>query len=253
MLLRKALVTIDCSYQLQFSPNSDNISINSYRLCTINIDSKLKWPLMDGIVTYIFKRYIAKLDQTGSIGLNQNSIDRYQIGDMVRKIKDPKQPDLLPFGYLIGNNCVIKIFLKDDLKNLDTLSYETLIPKYLLEDYVSVLDKHKLLAITGLFKFGKTYLMYKLSQFVSKNSEKNFEIFYLNIDELTGYMFSNKSPSTNLMNTIMSKIDEKLSYLEQLNRSLIILIDNFHILFNASEFDSTYFLNYVSHIKNKFK
>ena len=251
MLLRKALVTIDCSYQLQFSSNSD-ISLNSYRLCTINIDSKLKWPLMDGIVCYIFRRYISQLDQTQSIGLNQYSIEKYQIGDMVRRIKDPRQPDLLPFGYLIGNNCVIKIFLKDDSNHLDTLSYETLVPKYLLEDYISILEKHKLVAISGLFKFGKTYLMYKLSQFVSKNYENNFEIFYLNIDELTDYM-SNKSFSTNLMYTLMSKIDEKLSFLEQLNRTLIILIDNFDMLFNRDDFDSVYFLNYISHIKNKYK
>lgn len=124
-LLRKVLVTIECSYQLQNKSNSIDTTINNsmdletksddffvYKICTINIDSKLKWELMDGIVGYVFKRFLSKVDNSKSIGLNIDSIDRYCIGDFVRKINDPNLPDLLPFGYLVGNNCTIKILLK---------------------------------------------------------------------------------------------------------------------------------------------
>lgn len=162
-LLRKALVTIECSYRL-----NENLTENAYRVCSINIDSKLKWPLMDGIVGYIFKRYLNKIDPSKTTGLDKNSIDKYIIGDFVRKINDNKYPDLLPFGYLVGNNCNIKIILKDNLTSLDLLSFETLIPKYLLEDYMSILEKFRLVAINSLQKFGKTYLMHKLAQFLSK-------------------------------------------------------------------------------------
>ncbi len=54
---------------------------------------------------------------------------------------------------------------------MDSLCYETLIPKYLLEDYVNILEDHRLLAISSVHKFGKTYLMRKLAQFMSKKYE----------------------------------------------------------------------------------
>jgi hypothetical protein len=99
--------------------NENSISINSsfrndffaYEICTINIDSKLKWQLMDGIVSYVFKRYLNKLD-SNQLGLGKNSIEKYHIGEIVRKINDTKLPDLLPFGYLVGDNCTIRIILK---------------------------------------------------------------------------------------------------------------------------------------------
>jgi hypothetical protein len=114
-LLRKVLVTIECAYQFMPNQNSTENKNFVYELCTINIDTKLKWHLMDGIVSYVFKRYLSKLDQTRTLGLDKNSIDRYLVGDMVRKMSDSKLPDMLPFGYLVGNNCKIKIILKGKL------------------------------------------------------------------------------------------------------------------------------------------
>lgn len=114
-LLRKVLVTIECSYQLNASttvgvPGQEEFFV--YKICTINIDSKLKWQLMDGIVAYVFKRFLSKIDSAKAVGLDKSSIDKYCIGDFTRKINDPIYPDLLPFGYLVGNNCTIKIILK---------------------------------------------------------------------------------------------------------------------------------------------
>lgn len=120
-LLRKVLVTVECSYQLPMRNNETTATTTTttsdeeffvYKICTINIDSKLKWSLMDGIVSYVFKRFVAKIDRTRSIGLEKSSIDKYCIGDLMRKINDTTLPDLLPFGYLVGNNCNIKIILK---------------------------------------------------------------------------------------------------------------------------------------------
>ena len=162
-LLTKALVTIQCSYELKTENNELN-----YEICTINIDSKLKWHLMDGIVNYCFKRYLTKIDPNNSLCLTKHSIEKYFIGDIVRTLNDPKVPDLLPFGYLVGDNRHVKIVLKDDSKNLDSLAFETLTPKYLLEDYFSVLENNRLLAINSSQKFGKTYLMRKMAQFLSK-------------------------------------------------------------------------------------
>lgn len=66
---------------------------------------------MDGIISYVFKRYMNKLDSK-SLGLSKTSIEKYYIGEIVRNINDSKMPDLLPFGYLVGDNCTIRIILK---------------------------------------------------------------------------------------------------------------------------------------------
>jgi hypothetical protein len=202
-LLRKVNVTIQCLYELKELPNGeeDSLTMNqfennfteyfTYSICSINIDSKLKWPMLDGIVSYVFKRYLNKIDPNKSLGLDKHSIEQYTIGEVTRKINDLKCPDLLPFGYLIGDSCSIRIVLKgkftisifnsstkirinldfdfkDNLQSLDALSFETLTPKYLLEDYVSVLAQHQFIAINSLYKFGKTFLIRKLAQFTMK-------------------------------------------------------------------------------------
>jgi hypothetical protein len=123
---------------------------------------------MDGIVCYCFKRYLSKIDPNKSLCLSKYSIEKYFIGDIVRKLNDTKLPDLLPFGYLVGDKCKVRIVLKDDYSNLDSLTFETLTPKYLLEDYFSILEKNRLVAINSSQKFGKTYLMRKMAQFLSK-------------------------------------------------------------------------------------
>lgn len=51
---------------------------------------------------------------------------------------------------------------------MDSLGFETLIPNYILEDYVSILEKNRFIIIKSQQKFGKTYLMHKLAQFISK-------------------------------------------------------------------------------------
>lgn len=157
-LLRKVLVTVECSYQLtrpenfctdrvekdpggfkedqqqsddkmKLKTNAKNEDFFVYEICTINLDSKLKWPLMDGIVSYVFKRYLNKIDPNKSTGLDKNSIEKYYIGDCMRKINDTNMPDLLPYGYLVGNNCTIKIILKGTLQFLKPYKNISIIKK----------------------------------------------------------------------------------------------------------------------------
>lgn len=175
-MLRKAYVTIKCLYhensQTEFKHNKNSSECNlfecKHEICIINIDSKLKWKLMDGIITYVFKRYLKLIDPMDKLGINKNSIEKYNIGEITRYLNDTKLPSLLPFGYLVGDNCTIEIVLKDNNKQLDQLAYDTLIPKYLLDDYVNLIIKNKYLAIKSSIKFGKTYLMRKIAQFMSK-------------------------------------------------------------------------------------
>jgi hypothetical protein len=107
---------IKCSYHdipNSIEDKSDKNCIHcKHEVCIINIDSKLKWKLMDGIISYVFKRYLKLIDPLDKMGLNKNSIEKYNIGEVSRYLNDSKLPSLLPFGYLIGDNCTIEIVLK---------------------------------------------------------------------------------------------------------------------------------------------
>lgn len=247
-LLRKALVTVECSYQLKPDNRLDSPSYNinnrsqitqslqdseffAYEICTINVDSKLKWDLMDGIISYVFKRYINKIDPSQSMGLTKNSIDKYYIGEIVRKINDKSSyPDMLPFGYLIGKTCAIRIVLKDNYQNLDSLAYETLIPRYLLEDYVSLLENHRLIGINSAHKFGKTFLMRKLGQFISKNNNKEIEMIYFNMEEIVSSTANENV--IDLTKTLLVNIEMRLRALDG-DKTAMILLDNYHVLFDS--------------------
>ena len=118
-LLRKAYVVIKCSYHDHSSINEEGIENKTqdfcnfkHEICIINIDSKLKWKLMDGIISYVFKRYLKLIDPMDKMGLTKNSIQNYNIGEVTRYLNDSKMPNLLPFGYLVGDNCTIEIVLK---------------------------------------------------------------------------------------------------------------------------------------------
>lgn len=185
---------------------------------------------MDGIISYVFKRYINKIDPSQSMGLTKTSIDKYYIGEIVRKINDPNYPDMLPFGYLIGKTCAIRIVLKDSYQSLDSLSYETLIPRYLLEDYVSLLENHRLVGINSAHKFGKTFLMRKLGQFISKNNNKEIEMIYFNMEDIVSSA-SNESV-VDLTNTLLVNIEMRLRVLAN-DKTAMILLDNYHVLFGS--------------------
>ncbi len=256
-LLRKTLVTVECSYQLKLDkPESEHASsitggvssfgnrseFFAYEICTINLDSKLKWDLMDGIISYVFKRYINKIDPAKKLGLDKDSIDKYYIGEIVRRINDTNYPVMLPFGYLVGSTCTIRIILKDNYKSLDSLSYETLMPKYQLEDYVSLLENNRLIGINSLQKFGKTYLMRKLGQFISKNNEKDIEMIYYNMEDILNanqktmhtrgdeQIRSDSEYFLEIKQKLLINIEMKLRALDT-EKSVMILLDNFHILF----------------------
>lgn len=53
---------------------------------------------MDGIVKYIFKRFISLIDPMSQLGLSIDSIDFYNIGEVKRYLNDKTYPNLLPVG-----------------------------------------------------------------------------------------------------------------------------------------------------------
>jgi hypothetical protein len=48
------------------------------------------------------------------------------------------------------------------------MSFDTLIPKDILEQYLNLVTEHRFLAISGSKKNGKTYLMRKIAKLLAK-------------------------------------------------------------------------------------
>jgi len=115
-------------------------------------------------------------------------------------------------------------------------------PKYQLEDYVSLLENNRLIGINSLQKFGKTYLMRKLGQFISKNNEKDIEMIYYNMEDILNanqkamhtrgdeQIRSDTKYFLEIKQKLLINIEMKLRALDT-EKSVMILLDNFHILF----------------------
>lgn len=87
------------------------------------------------VILLLFQDYLERIDATGSLGLSIESILSYELGEVTRS-KDSAVPELLPCGYLVGDSLSISVRLRGPADNsLDSLAFETLIPKSILQRY----------------------------------------------------------------------------------------------------------------------
>ena len=108
-------------------------------VAAIAVSGKTKWEVLDTLIKRLFKEYLSRVDPTTSLGLGTESIASYHVGEVVR-YKDSPTPELLPCGYLVGNADTISICLKGAIHNgsVDALAFETLIPKSIIQRFVSL-------------------------------------------------------------------------------------------------------------------
>lgn len=78
---------------------------------SISVTGKTKWDVLDSLVKRTFKQYLSRIDQSTNLGLTSESIHAFIVGEVCR-IKDGDVPELLPYGYLVGDTTNIKIKLK---------------------------------------------------------------------------------------------------------------------------------------------
>ncbi|KAG8125891.1 hypothetical protein E2320_021070, partial [Naja naja] len=130
------------------------------------VSGKTKWDVLDGVVRRLFKEYIIHVDPMSQLGLNSDSVLGYSIGEIVRT-NSTETPELLPCGYLVGENNTISVKIKGIVENsLDGLVFESLIPKPILQRYVSLLIEHRRIILSGPSGTGKTYLANRLSEYM---------------------------------------------------------------------------------------
>ena len=76
-------------------------------------------------------------------------------------------PELLPCGYLVGDTTNITVALRGTSQNsVDALAFETLIPKSIVQRYISLLLEHRRIILCGPTGTGKSYLAHKIAEYL---------------------------------------------------------------------------------------
>ena len=150
------------------------------KIGTIAASGKLSWALLDGLVERLFSEYLMLVDPVTNLGLAAESVKSYKIGEIVRRPQDVSEPELLPYGYIIGDIKTISLSLSESATpQVDVLAFETLIPKSIMQRYASLVKEHKHVIICGPPTTGKSKIARELANFVSKGDNTGIVTFSL--------------------------------------------------------------------------
>uniref|UniRef100_A0A7N5JAE5 Neuron navigator 1 n=1 Tax=Ailuropoda melanoleuca TaxID=9646 RepID=A0A7N5JAE5_AILME len=131
------------------------------------VSGKVDWKMLDEAVFQVFKDYISKMDPASTLGLSPESIHGYSISH-VKRVLDAEPPEMPPCRRGVNNISVSLKGLKE--KCVDSLVFETLVPKPMMQHYISLLLKHRRLVLSGPSGTGKTYLTNRLAEYLVERS-----------------------------------------------------------------------------------
>ncbi|XP_069485378.1 neuron navigator 3 isoform X2 [Ambystoma mexicanum] len=201
----------------------------TYLIGSIGVSGKTRWDVLDGVIRRLFKEYIFRVDPVSNLGLNSDSIVSYCIGDIMRA-QNIEIPELLPCGYLVGDNNVITVNLKGVEDNsLDSFVFDTLIPKTVTQRYFNLLMEHHRIILSGPSGTGKTYLANRLAEYVMYKSGKRKKE-----DAITTFNVDHKS-SKELRQYLASLADQCSADNNGPDLPSVIILDNLHHIGSLSD------------------
>nr|XP_015197653.1 PREDICTED: neuron navigator 1 isoform X2 [Lepisosteus oculatus] len=148
----------------------DDVKQQDFFIGSVKINAKTDWTMLDKAVIQAFKDYIIVVDPASSLGLSVDSIYSYSINNG-KRILGTETPEVLPSRCMskgVNNISVTLKGLKE--KCVDSLVFETLIPKPMMQHYISLLLKHRRLILSGPSGTGKTYLTSRLAEYLVDRS-----------------------------------------------------------------------------------
>jgi hypothetical protein len=160
-----------------------------------------------------------------NLGLASDSLLRYEVGEISRTVHD-RNPELLPYGYLIGDVNSIRIVLKHGAESgwVDALAFETLTPKAIMQRYVTLLQEHRRVILCGPSGTGKTHLAERLAEFLCRCSRRQSR-------PLTRHSFNMERGRQEAFVSFL----EGLTVPSQDGPARVLVLDNLHLVHDLDE------------------
>uniref|UniRef100_A0A672F7N7 Neuron navigator 1 n=1 Tax=Salarias fasciatus TaxID=181472 RepID=A0A672F7N7_SALFA len=150
----------------------EDVKQQDFFIGTVRVNGRMDWVMLDSAVSQAFKVYIAKVDPTSSLGLSTDSIYSYSMGH-IKRVLGGDAPETQPSRCMSRGPGGITVALKGlKEKCVDSLVFETLIPKPMMQHYISLLLKHRRLILSGPSGTGKTYLASRLAEYLVDRSAR---------------------------------------------------------------------------------
>ncbi|XP_074522046.1 neuron navigator 1 isoform X2 [Halichoeres trimaculatus] len=150
----------------------DEVKQQDFFVGTVRVNGRMDWPMLDSAVSQAFKVYVAKVDPTSSLGLSTDSIYSYSMGH-IKRVPGGEAPETQPSRCMSRGPTGITVALKGlKEKCVDNLVFETLIPKPMMQHYISLLLKHRRLVLSGPSGTGKSYLASRLAEYLVDRSAR---------------------------------------------------------------------------------
>ncbi|KAI1882022.1 hypothetical protein AGOR_G00246420 [Albula goreensis] len=211
------------------SNKTKGVKCQQYLIGSIGVSGKTKWDVLDGVIRRLFKEYVFRVDPLTSLGLNSDSIVSYRMGDVVRGHAS-EVPELLPCGYLVGDNNVITVTLKGVKENsIDSLVFDTLIPKPIVQRYLNLLTEHRRIILSGPSGTGKTFLAGKLAEYIINKSGRE-----VTDGNVVSFNVDHKS-SKDLRQYLSTLAEQCNSEETETELPLVVILDNLHHIGSLSD------------------
>ncbi|XP_072233917.1 neuron navigator 3 isoform X2 [Leuresthes tenuis] len=228
--LRKEGRSVRIVVSITSGPNTTKgIKSQEYLIGSIGVSGKTKWDVLDGVIRRLFKEYVFRVDPVTSLGLNSDSIVCYRMGEVIRS-HTSEVPELLPCGYLVGDNNIIKVNLKGVKENsIDSLVFDTLIPKPIIQRYLNLLMEHRRIILSGPSGTGKSFLAVKLAEYII--SQMGQEVTEHNVASFNVDQNSSKD-----LRQYLSTLAEQCNSEEtDVQLPTVVILDNLHHIGSLSD------------------